>query len=328
MPDTFTPRVVVITGASSGIGRASAEAFARQRGHIVLTARRGQPLEEAAERCRALGGQAVTIAADVRNPDDMEAVAALAVEQFKRIDVWVNNAAVMAFGGVEQIPLEVFQEVMDVNWLGVVNGSRAVLPQFRKQSHGVLINVAAVDGRVSQPFTAPYSSSKHAVLGFTDALRQELRHTGIRVCSVLPPSTDTPLFEHAANFSGKRLKPSRTLYSPEQVARTIVRLAEHPRREAFVGPAERALDLLRRTAPGLAEKMRAKQAETSQFREESQVDERGNIFEPMERGTGLHGEERTGSDALRDGEVRSGALGAWILLPLVAGTFLLRRLSR
>src|SRR5690349_13072911 len=108
MPEVQTPRVVVITGASSGIGRATAEAFARQRAKLVLTARRGQPLEEAAERCRQLGGEAVTIAADVRNPDDMEAVAALAVEHFKRIDVWVNNAAVMVFGSVEQIPLDAF----------------------------------------------------------------------------------------------------------------------------------------------------------------------------------------------------------------------------
>jgi NAD(P)-dependent dehydrogenase (short-subunit alcohol dehydrogenase family) len=276
--------VVVITGASSGIGRAAALQFAEQGSRLVLAARRREALDDLARQCEALGGRAVSYALDVSNEDAVRSLARHAVDSFGRIDVWVNNAAVTLFGRFEEIPSEAFRRVVDVNFFGYVNGARAVMPYFREQGHGVLINVSSVVGEIGQPFTTAYASTKWAIRGFSESLRMELsldEAPDIHVCTVLPASIDTPLFQQGANFFGRRAKPMRPIYDADLVASTIVKLAKHPKREVFVGGVGPALRWQHFLAPRMTELSVARQVNMDHFLEEAEQPNSGNIWEPM-----------------------------------------------
>jgi NADP-dependent 3-hydroxy acid dehydrogenase YdfG/pimeloyl-ACP methyl ester carboxylesterase len=283
VPNTLRDRVVVITGASSGIGRATAYAFAVRGAVLVLAARREQALEKLAAECQRCGApRALAVATDVTDEAAVQALAQAAVEAFRRIDIWVNNAAVTLFGRCEETPLEPFRRVVETNFFGYVYGARAAVPYFREQGRGVLINVASVAGTVGQPYTSAYVASKWAVRGFSECLRQELRDArGIRVCSVLPASIDTPLFQHAANYTGRAVKPMDPVYAADDVARAIVELAVRPRRELTIGRGGRLLTLMHTLWPGVAEGVLAEQVERDHFREGVPAPQTaGNLFEP------------------------------------------------
>ena len=229
--------VVVITGASSGIGRAAARRFAAEGARVVIAARSPQALAEAAAECHAAGaGDVVAIPLDVTEPDAHEQLVSRAIERFGRIDVWVNDAAVMSYGRVEDTPVITQARVVETNLFGTMWGTRAVVPVFRRQCRGVLINVASLYGKVSTPYVSAYAASKFGILGFTQTVRQELQDVdGVAVCAVLPGSMDTPIFAHSANYTGHRVKPVPPVSSPERVARVIVRLARRPRPQVQVG---------------------------------------------------------------------------------------------
>lgn len=225
----------MIVGASSGIGRATAHEFARSGARLVLAARSETSLETVRSECEALGAQAVVVPTDVTSDEQVQALVDAAVARFGRIDVWVGAAAAFAFGTFEQLPASHFRQLMDVNLFGQERGARAVLPQLRRQGGGTIVFIGSLFSRVSTPYVSAYITSKHAVLGLADSLRQELRPHGIRVCLVMPASADTPIYQHAANFLRKPARPLPPIIAPERVARAIVRLADRPRPRTAVG---------------------------------------------------------------------------------------------
>jgi short-subunit dehydrogenase len=290
MPRKLRDSVVVVTGASSGIGKATALAFAREGAAVVVTARRQDALNDVAHACTHSGAQTLAIAADVTDADALRDVANSAIERFGRIDVWVNNAGVTAFGRFEETPADVFQRVMEVNFFGTVNGARVALPYFREQGEGVLINTASMVGEGGAPYMSAYTASKSAILSFAESLRMELLDVpDIHVCSVLPAAIDTPFFQHAANFTGREPKPINPVYDAEVVAETILDLARKPRREEMAGNAGRMAALTHRVMPGAYERMTARLVHEDHFKDQPAAPTTGNLFEPSQAWTGVSG---------------------------------------
>ncbi|TNC70899.1 SDR family oxidoreductase [Rubellimicrobium roseum] len=232
----LTGASVVVTGASSGIGRATARAFAERGARLTLAARRGEVLEDVARECRDRGGQAIAVPTDVADPDSVRALARAAVQAWGGIDVWVNNAGVGAVGAFHEVPLEMHRQIIETDLMGAIHGAEAVVPVFLRQGRGTLVNNISMGAWTPMPFASAYTAAKFGLRGFTASLRQELKvHPEIHVCGVFPSMIDTPGLQHGANLSGKRINPGPYLYSPERVARAIVGVVRHPRAEVAVG---------------------------------------------------------------------------------------------
>ncbi|WP_250002967.1 SDR family oxidoreductase [Actinoplanes sp. M2I2] len=255
MPKPVSEQVVVITGASSGIGRATALAFAARGAKVVCAARSGEALDTLVRQIRADGGLAVAAPTDVADAGRVRALAHLAEQTYGRIDTWVNNAAVGVWGRVEDITDEEFERVMRVNFLGQVHGVHAALPALRRAGGGAIIGVVSVEGVRAVPLQGPYTASKFALRAFYDTLRMELAQEGapIGVTAILPASIATPFFEHARSRIGSMAKPPPPVYAPEVVAESIVYAATHPRREILVGGAAAAFALAQRLSPALTD---------------------------------------------------------------------------
>ena len=222
--------VVAISGASSGIGEATALAFARRGSRLALGARRLDRLNAIAQRCRDIGSPDVsTRRLDVARPADAQAFVAAALRDHERLDVLVNNAGLGWMGRFHEMPEEKVEELVATNLTGVITTTQAALPPMLARRRGVIINVASILGFRAAPYSAVYSATKHAVVGLSHALRGELSGTGVKVCVVYPTSTRTEFFEHAE-------APIGPVYSAQWVARLIVRTARFPRRDAIVMP--------------------------------------------------------------------------------------------
>jgi short-subunit dehydrogenase len=274
-------KVVVITGASSGIGRAAALEFARRGSRLVLAGRRTEALASIAELCRVAGADAVVRQTDVRSEDDVLELAALALEQSGAVDVWVNNAGVTLFGSIENGPLDEHREVLETNLFGAIHGARAVLPIFRRQRRGVLINMGSILSKIGQPFVPSYVISKFALRGLTEALRAEVADEyDIHVCSLLPYTVDTEHFESGANHVGRPAYAMPPVQPPERVARALVELAEHPRRERHV-PRIAVLGLAAHALfPRTIERILFDALSKWHFGDELQPSTRGNLDAP------------------------------------------------
>jgi len=307
--------VVVITGASSGIGRAAALAFAEQGAVVVLGARREAALHDVAGECEVRGVRTLVVPTDVTDEGAVHHLARRAVETFGRIDVWVNNAAVSAFGRFEETPSDVFRRVLETNLFGYVYGARAVLPIFREQGNGVLILNDSVVGSAPQPYTSAYVTSKYAIRGFAECLRMELsldEAPGIHVCTVMPASIDTPLFQQSANFTGRQVKALDPTLPAERVADTIVSVAKRPRREVIVGGAGRMMVAQHAMAPGMYEKAAARQVDRDHLEDRPADRTWGNLWEPMPEHAGVSGGWRQESGG-------NGAMGkAMLAMAIVA----------
>ncbi len=282
--------VVVITGASSGIGRATAHAFARRGARLVLAARRAEKLAEAARECVALGGTTLTLPTDVTVEEQVEALGRQALSRFGRIDVWFNNAGIGVFGRLESIPMDAWRRVIETNLFGYVHGARVAMRQFRAQGHGVLVQNASIVGCTAKPDGSAYATSKFAIRGLSEALRQEvLDQPGIHVCTVLPSVIDTPFFQHAANYSGCRVQAAPPVYTAEEVAETVVELATRPQAEVIVGGFGKIAAAQKRLAPGFTTWLTGRTLHTGFLSEEPSTDTAGALFEPMEDGHAVDG---------------------------------------
>lgn len=251
---------------------------------MVVAARGAAPLREVVDACERQRVRARAVEVDVTDEDAVERLAAIAHDTFGRLDVWVNGAGVYAFARFEDTPPELFRKVVETNLVGTVNGARAALARFRNQGFGVLVNVASLDGKVTMPYTTAYAASKQGVMGFSSALRQELwldGARGIHVCVVIPGTIDTPLFQHAANYTGWKLKAMNPVYPAERAARAIVRLAAYPRRETFVGGSVRLFSAMRAIAPAFTESLLARLVVRNHLlKHQPHAGSPGNVFAP------------------------------------------------
>ena len=275
-------RVVVLVGASSGIGRATALRLARRRTPLVLAARSADTLEELAAECRALGSDAIAVPTDVSDEEQVRRLAARAVERFGRIDAWVGVASVFSYGSFEDTPPQVFRQQIETNLFGQVYSARAVLPIFRKQGGGAIVFIASIYSRVTSPYASGYITSKHALLGFAEVLRQEVQRDGITVSTVLPATIDTPIYQHAANYTGQRAHPLPPIVAPERVAATIQRVLHRPRRAVAVGRAQSLLVPFHGLAPNLYSRMVRPAMDVFALRGGDVAPSPGNVFAPQQ----------------------------------------------
>ena len=311
----LTDSVVVVTGASSGIGRATALMLARTGATLLLAARREGPLRELAQECAHMGGRAQVVPTDMTDEGAVHRLATNAIEHHGRLDGWVNNAGVSLFGRFEEVPIDAFRRVIETNFFGYVHGARAALRRFREQGHGVLVNVSSLSGRAGQPYTSAHCASKFAINGLSACLREELLDEGdIHVCTVLSGSVDTPLFQHAANYTGRAVKPIDPILQPERVARAIVNCLEAPQSEVFVGLASRPLALLQTLNPARHERHMGREVGGNHFEDRSAPPTAGNLFDPMPEWAGVDGGWKRAKRARRNRIARNllGAVGVTV----------------
>lgn len=281
-------KVVVITGASSGIGRGAARAFAIRGDSVVLAARTRQNLDRVAAECRELGAAALAVPTDVSDEHAVQQLATRAVEEFGRIDAWVNVAAVWSYGRFEDTPSPVFRQIVDTTLFGQIHGARAVLPHFRDQGRGVLVNIASLYGRLSSPYVSPYVTSKWGLLGFSEVLRQELRDTpDIAVCTVLPGAVDTPIYRHAANYIGRDIRPLPPVTSPQRVVDAVLRCVDRPKAQVIVGQTHHLGAWAHQVAPRLYDRLVGPVVHLGVLQKTPTQAHDGNVFVPCPDASGV-----------------------------------------
>src|SRR4051812_40032078 len=283
-------QVIVITGASSGIGLATALCAAKRGAKLVLAARSQDATTEIADQINQAGGQAIFVACDVADCSQVQRVAQSAMDRFGRIDTWVNNAGVSIYGRLDQVSEEDSRRLFETNFWGVYHGSLAALPHLKAHG-GALINVGSEVSEAVVPLQGMYSASKHAVKGFTDTLRVEIEQLDdapVSITLIQPTATDTPFPQHAKNYMNREPKLPTPLDDPEDVAKAILKAAESPTRSKKVGAMSKVNTLTAKLAPSLGDKVSAKQAERQQYQEPPRNPE-GTLHDAGER-MGLAGQ--------------------------------------
>jgi short-subunit dehydrogenase len=284
-PKRLREQVIIITGASSGIGLATARMAAERGARVVLTSRNENDLRVATEEINMRGGRATHVVADVAVPEEVERIADVAVREFGGFDTWVNNAGISIYGKLTEVPMEDKRRLFDVNFWGVVNGCRTAVKHFRTRG-GTIINVGSVVSDRAIPLQGMYSASKHAVLGYTDALRMELEHDElpVTVTMVKPASINTPFVEHARNYMPEAPTLPPPVYAPEVVAEAILRCAERRFREVTVGGGGRVLSVMGRVAPRTMDVYMERSLFDQQKDKSGRVLTRDSLYRPTEDG--------------------------------------------
>ena len=249
-PKRLRDQVVVITGASSGIGLATARMAAARGARVVLASRNEPALRMVTEDINIRGGRATHVVADVAVPQEVDRIAEVAIREFRGFDTWVNNAGISIYGKLIDVPMEDKKRLFDTNFWGVVNGCRTAVRHFARRG-GTIINIGSVVSDRAIPLQGMYSASKHAVLGYTDALRMELEHDKlpVNITLVKPASINTPFIDHARNYMAEAPTLPPPVYAPEVVAEAILRCAERRVREVTVGGGARVVTAIGRLAP-------------------------------------------------------------------------------
>ena len=273
-------QVIVITGASSGIGLATAQAAAQAGSKLVLAARSETRLAEIIEAINGEGGDAVYVVADVGVREDVSRIADVAIQRFGRIDTWINDAGVAIYGRLEEVSDADSRRLFDTNFWGVVYGSLAALPHLRRNG-GALINVGSEVSDAVIPLQGMYSASKHAVKGFTDALRIEvcdLDKAPVAITLIQPTAVNTPYPQHARNYMDREPKLPTPQIDPKRVADAILNAATRPTRDVKVGLMSKINTTMAKIAPALGEKIAAKQADRQQYDQPPSRDPEGGLW--------------------------------------------------
>src|SRR5918992_18680 len=293
MKQLSKPEVVVITGASAGVGRAVARAFAREGAHIGLLARGRDGLEVARREVEELGGRALVVPTDVADADAVERAAEAVEQEFGPIDIWVNNAMVSVFSPVKEMRPEEYRRVTEVTYLGYVYGTLAALRRMLPRDRGTIVQVSSALAYRAIPLQSAYCAAKHAIKGFTESLRSELLHdgSGVRVTMVHMPALNTPQFEWVKSRLPRRAQPVPPIFQPEIGARAVVYAALHPdRRDLTVGWSSMRAIWGNRVAPGLLDRYLARSGYRSQQTDEPEPLTRAdNLWEPAPGDHGAHG---------------------------------------
>lgn len=291
-------QVMVITGASSGIGLATALAAAGRGASLALVARSAETLEDVAATINHNGGQAIALVADVADRAALEEAAAATIRRFGGIDTWINNAGVSIYGRIGEVSEADNRRLFDTNFWGVVNGSLVALPHLRMRGGGALVNLGSEASEAVLPLQGMYAASKHAVKGFTDALRIEverLDQAPIAITLIQPGAVDTPYPQHARNYMEREPRLPAPMIEPERVAEAILRAASEGGRDVKVGALAHADTAISRLAPHLFDRLTARQAERQKRRRPAQRPG-GSLYEASEDGR-VHG----GADGSRAG---------------------------
>lgn len=289
----ISQQVVAVVGASSGIGRETALQFAKRGASVVVAARSQPGLESLVNEIRQAGGEATAVIADVAEFEQVKAIADKTVATYGRLDTWVHASATSVFATVEQITPEEFKRVVDVTLMGQVYGAMAALPYLRQARQGAFISISSMEGRRSLPFQSAYSTSKHGVEGFLEALRVELHHEGvpISITSIKPSVINTPFYNHGRTKLGVKPTGIPPYYEPSLVADAILYTAEHPVRDFIVGDVGRVLDVVQRLSPGLVDSiLTAVGFPLQKTTEAKSENDSNNLYEPVSEDNRIQGD--------------------------------------
>ncbi len=277
-------QVIVITGATSGIGLTTARMAATRGARVVLAARNEEELKRVVSQIRSEGGKAIYVVADVADTQAVQEIADRAIEEFGGFDTWVNNAGISIYGKLTEVPMDEKKRLFEVNFWGVVNGCRSAVKHLRGRG-GSIINLGSILSERAIPIQGMYSASKHAVKAYTDALRMELEEEGlpISVTLIKPSGINTPYTEHARNHREEFPTLPPPVYAPEVVARAILRCAEHPMRDVIVGGGGKVFSWMEKWIPGLTDKMMERTLPSAQMTRYRPDGQHENLFSPPAR---------------------------------------------
>jgi short-subunit dehydrogenase len=285
-------RVVVVTGASAGVGRATAQAFGKRGDRVALLARGQDGLEGAREEVEAVGGQALAIPTDVADADEVETAAQRAERELGPIDVWVNDAMTTVFSPFNQLTAEEYKRATEVTYLGYVWGTMAALKRMLPRDRGVIVQVGSALSYRAIPLQAPYCGAKFAIRGFTDSIRTELIHdkSNVHITMVQLPAVNTPQFNWCRTRLPNHAQPVPPIYQPEVPAEAIVWAAAHRRRELWVGRSTVKAIIANKLVPGLADRYLGKTGFSAQQTQQPVAPDRpDNLFEPVDGMHATHG---------------------------------------
>ncbi|WP_412850661.1 SDR family oxidoreductase [Chryseobacterium sp. PMSZPI] len=286
----FFGETVVITGASSGIGKATAEAFAEQGADLVLAARGEESLAETAEICRKLGATVIAVPTDTSNAEEVQHLVDEAIEFSGKIDYWVNNAGVLAFGKFEEIPTEITDQIIKTNLLGYMHSAHSVLSVFKRQKYGVLLNNISIGGWMPAPYGTAYTASKFGVRGMVETLQGEVSDfPNIHICALYPGFQKSSGIGHAANYSGIKLSTPPPSFDPRQLAASIVKTAKNPTEASYPDWSAIVFKNLYEIFPGIIRYVSSAATRLLMKRAHQKENTGGNVLEPSKGNMGIDG---------------------------------------